>query len=370
MRKAAYIAFFLLAWSFFVFGDSPTINAQTNESESEYHPNDTVFEEMVLTEEGITAVDTSGYEWYYDFDKRTFVAGDPPELTITIDGQGRRTIDLSSDELDVELRCTEEKLVKPFEHLPVWVGYEEYVEGDIIAYHRVTIKGWVKGDVKSFKKVFVSASGQVDGNVEAPAIIDKGLILGEKIISSSPLEVEDIARSFTVDGVIIVASFTVFFLFCGFLAVTLMPRQMTNFGQCLSRHKVKSFFLGLLFMFLLPVMVMLVTVTVVGVILVPFVPLIYLLACVLGIVTFGNVIGYRFSQKYLGGEKSKLFQSSVGILLLMTFWMIVAILLGANDDVSQGFGIFFLVLSILLSSFPITLNLQYSLASSSESMSA
>jgi hypothetical protein len=111
--------------------------------------------------------------------------------------------------------------------------------------------------------------------------------------------------------------------------------------------------LGFLFLLLLPAIVLLVTVTIVGMIIVPFVPLIYVIAFVLGIVSFGEMIGKQFSLRYLGGERGRLLQSTIGILLLMSFWFIVAVLLGSSDSVSQGFGIFFLVASIMLTSYPV-----------------
>lgn len=352
MRKVPYIGLLLLISGFFASDCLTSAYAQPDDSEFVYQPSDTVFNEILLTDESVVAVDTAGYGWYYDFKKGSFVVGNLP--VGDVDGRSQRRDELGTDEVPVEERCTEEKEVKPFERRSVWVGYDEYVDGDIIAYGRVTIKGWVKGDVKSIRKrVLVTESGRVDGNIEAPEIIDRGIVLGEKIETGSPLEIEDITRSFSASGVIIVISFTVFLLFCGFLAVTLMPKQMANFGRCLSRHKVKSFFLGLLFVFLMPAVLAVVMVTIIGLIVVPFVPLIYLIAFALGIVSFANLIGKHFSLRYLGGGKSMLFQSTVGILLLMSFWFVVAVLLGSNDDVSQGFGVFFLVVSIMLSSFPI-----------------
>jgi hypothetical protein len=329
--------------------------AQPDDSvfESGGQVSDTIFEEILLSEESVTAVDTAGDEWYYDFEKEVWVSGNLPGGSVDDRGEGR--VVLTGDEIPVEERCTEEKRVKRFERSPVWVSYEEYVDDNIFAYGRVTIRGWVKGDVKSLKKVFVSASGRVDGDIEAPKITVKegGMVLGERRVISSPLELEDITKSFSADGLIVVLSFTTFLLVFSFLTVSLMPRQMRNFDYCLSRHKVKTFLLGLLFLVLMPVILLLVMITVVGLIVVPFVPLVYLIAFGLGIVAFGNMLGRQFSIRYLGGEKGMLLQSMLGIVLLMSLWFIVAVLLGAGDEVSQGFGIFFLVVSILLTSFPI-----------------
>jgi len=355
MSKAGHIGLALFVSGLLVSNCPYPAHAQPDDSvfESEELLSDTVFYEIHLTEEGVTAVDTAGDEWHYDFEEGVWVPGSLPEGRA--DDRGTRRVDLTGDEIPIEERCTEEKKVKPFER-SVWVGYEEYVDGDIIAYGRVTIKGWVKGNVKSIRKrVLVTGSGRVDGNIEAPNIIKRegAVVLGKVREVGSPLELEDITKSFSADGLIVVLSFTAFLLVFSFLTVSLLPRQMRNFDHCLSRHKVKSYLWGLLFLVLMPAILLLVMITVVGLIVVPFVPLVYLIAFGLGIVAFGNMLGRQFSLRYFGGEKGMLLQSTLGIVLLMSLWFVVAVLLGAGDDVSQGFGIFFLVVSILLTSFPI-----------------
>jgi hypothetical protein len=353
MRGASAIQFLSPAALLVVFSVFVPTYAQPQDSTDIYQPPDTVFNEILLSDEGITAIDTAGFEWHYDFDKETFVVGGLPKKER--DGVLEQHQKLRTDKIPVEERCTEEKIVKPFER-SVWVGYDEYVEDDIIAYGRVTIKGWAKGDVKSIRKrVLVTESGRVDGDIEAPEVIIRpgGVVLGRVTETGAPLELEDITKSFSVDGVIVVLSFTAFFMFCGFLAMTLMPKQMAVFGRCLNRYAVRTYLLGFLFILLMPAILVLVTVTVIGLMLIPFVPLIYVIAMVLGVISFGETLGRQFSLRYLGGEKSGLFQSTVGIILLMSFWMLVAVLLGAGDKVSNGFGIFFLVVSILLTSFPV-----------------
>ncbi len=353
MRKSSIACRLVFSATLFMLAHSTATYPQADDSEHDYRLQDTVFKEIFLSDEGVKAIDTLGNEWRYDFDKRTFVIGSQP--LGNLDGAPERLEDLRVEEVPLEERCTERKEVRPFEQ-SVWVGYDEYVDDDIIAYGRVTIKGWAKGDVKSIRKrVLVTESGRVDGDIEAPEIIVRpgGVVLGKKTETGVPLDLEDFSKSFSVDGVIVVSSLTAFLLFCGFLAVTLMPRQIASFGRCLTRYKVRSYLLGLLFVLLLPAILVLVIITIIGLMVVPFVPLMYLAALVLGIVAFSEMIGRHFSVRYLGGEKSALVQSSVGILLLMSFWLIVALFLGSNDDISQGFGIFFLVVSILLSSFPV-----------------
>ncbi|MFH1372820.1 MAG: polymer-forming cytoskeletal protein [bacterium] len=353
MSKTGYIGLVTVAATLLTLSAPGSVRAQTTEPPVSQPSVDTVFEEIQLSEEGVIAVDTSGREWYYNFETNTFVQGSLPDDRHP-DVQ-REWADSRMDETPIEERCTEEKKVEPLDR-KITVRENEYVDGDIIAWDVVTVKGWVKGNVKAIRKrVLVTESGRVDGDIEAPRVIikDGAEIRGEVSEVGSPLELEDITQSFSADGLIIVLSFTLALLFFGFLTVSLMPRQMRNIDVCLGSYKLKSFFLGLLFMVLMPALMALLLITIVGIIFTPLVPLLYLVAIGMGIVTFGNRLGRQFSTRYLGRERSMLLQSVLGLTLLMSLWFIVAILLGAGDDVSRGFGIFFLVVSILLTSFPV-----------------
>ncbi len=327
------------------------LHSQDEISDTARRPEDTTFYEIHLDPTGVTAVDTAGYHWHYDFQTGSFAPGEAPTPELgDIPGEA------FTDDLPVEVRCTEKLRVKPFQS-KIRVGYEEYVEGDITALERVTIRGWVKGDVRCLNgRVYVSSSGRVDGDVEAPDVIVRNgaTILGEIRRTTDPVpKFKEIARSFSADGLIVVTVFTVTLLFFGLITALLMPHQLENFGRCVRQHRVKTFMLGLFFVFFFPAIVVLVIITVVGLLIVPLVPVLYLFAIGLGLVTFGNLIGRLFARRYLGGERSLLAQSVLGMSLLMSLWYATAVLLGANDKVSQGFGIFFLVVSILLTTYPV-----------------
>ena len=316
-------------------------------------PEDTTFLEIQLSREGIVAIDTSGYDWYYDFDSETFIQGiperDEPVPPRELAGWSER------DDSPVEERCTERLEVKPFEKKSVSVDADEYVDGDIIAWGRVTVKGWVRGDVTSLsKRVLVTETGQVDGDIEAPEIVVKegGLVIGE-ILEETPLDVPELT-GFSASGLIVVICLAAFFLFCGFLAVSLMPRQVRNFHACLEANKTKTCLLGLLFLLLMPVVTVLVVITIIGIVLLPFLPFLYLAAIVLGFISFGSMLGKGLALRLWGQEKSFMLRSFLGIVLLMILWLITATLLGSADEVSQGFGVFFLVLSIVVCSFPVS----------------
>ncbi|MEE8577853.1 MAG: polymer-forming cytoskeletal protein, partial [candidate division Zixibacteria bacterium] len=175
LEKAGLIAAFLF---FVLTGDSALAQQESAGDASA----DTVFQEIKLSDEGVTAVDTAGNDWYYDFTVGTFVTG------VLRDGSEQRGPEGREDTGDypaIEVRCTEEISFKPLVSSAL-VGYDEFVDDDIIAYGRVTIKGWVKGDVTSIgKRVLVASSGRVDGDIAAPEIIVKegGIVRGEQIIA-------------------------------------------------------------------------------------------------------------------------------------------------------------------------------------------
>ena len=257
---------------------------------------DTIFNEILLSEEGITAIDTVGNEWHYDFARQLFVQGSRERGAET----PADVPDLESDDLPVEERCTVERRVKPLEKRSITIGIDEYVDGNILAWGRVTVKGWVRGNVKSMqKRVLVTETGQVDGDIDAPKIIikDGGVVLGQLVEEGSVIDIEDFTPTFSPNGIIVVLSSTVFLLFLSFLIVALMPRQIDNCQSCCQSNPVKTYFLGFLFVFLLPVVMAVLSITIVGVVVVPFVPLLYLFAMILGIVSFGNRIGGRIFSK-------------------------------------------------------------------------
>jgi hypothetical protein len=354
--KRALTAIGTLALAVFMCaGVAGPLHAQTTARTGNLSSQDTIFTQIQLTREGVTAVDTLGRRWVYDFDNNTFVPNrETPTTGSRTDRHGRT--EAVPD--PVERRCTQLKVVKPLQK-NVLVGYEEYVSGSIVAYGRVVVKGWVKGDVQSFNgRVLVTESGQVDGDIKAPEIVinEGGIVLGAQE-QVDPLEFtgDVLRRPFSVDGVIIVCCFLVFLLVAAFLILSLFPRQQEAFEQAMFAYKFKSFMLGLLSLFLVWLPVGLLAITIVGIILIPFVPFVYVAAMTVGVVSLGRRLGRIAMKRITGDSHSGIFEAFVGISALMVVWMVVAVLLGGGDDgsVAYGFGIFALVLAIIISLFPI-----------------
>ncbi len=327
---------------------------QPGDSPESYSPRDTVFEELILTEEGVTAIDTAGYEWYYDFEYSVFVAGTPP---VPEDAQDIPPVPgFEYTGLPIEERATIRKKVKHFEMGSVTVRADEYVEGDIKALDMVTVKGWVQGDVVSIRdRVLITETGQVDGNVEAPKVIvkDGGMVHGEIIESEIPLELEDFTTGFSHDFLLVMVIITLSFLFAGFILLALLPRQVANMENCITRHKGRSYFLGFLLLLVMPAIVVLVAITIVGVVLIPILPLVYVWAIILGIVATGRGIITPLYKKFLGATANPIALGVFGILLIMTPWIITGALMGNEGGAAHGFGVFFLVVAIISMTLPV-----------------
>lgn len=351
MQRSLTILISLVALATVLAGISLPLQAQ--QATDSVPPRDTVFTEIELTNEGVNAVDTAGNYWTYDFDRNAFVPDKSVAGRTTRPGEGRRVEEVAYRWVDE--RCTQEKLVKPFQK-SVLVGYDEYVSAGFIAYGRVIVKGWVKGDIQSISgRVLVTESGQVDGYIKAPEIVVNpgGKVSGQQTITDAldfPTEV--LQRSFSVDGLVIVLGFLLFLLVTAFLVTTLFPVQFGNLQNCLLQFRARSVFVGLLFLFLLPLIIVLVSITIIGIAVVPFIPLAYVLAMACGVIALGSAIGEMISGKILGGSKNRVIHALTGVPVFMLLWVLVAVLLGSTG-VAYGFGIFFLVVSIVVSLYPV-----------------
>ena len=315
---------------------------------------DAVFKEITLTPEGVVAIDTLGRSWFYDYASDRFVRDHRllPTQTGTDDN-------LPPGVEPVEERCIKELRVSRPALKPVYVGYREFVEGDIIANDRVTVDGWVKGDIQSFSKlVLITASGRVDGDIRAPEIEvkDGAIVLGREI-QTSPLTIPSdlILSSFSAAGIWVVLGLTLFLLLVAFLASTLGPVQFSNLDICMREHPGRTFGLGFLFIFLLPAVLVLMALTVVGIIVLPVVLAILIPAALAaGMMTSSRAVLRPLLR--LSNDTSRsglLIQAVTGVLLFMVIWVAVAILLGSGDEIARGFGYFFLVVAILVTTYPL-----------------
>jgi len=350
MKRSIVTAFYVVITASLSFLVPGSATSQSGETPPETAPPEIVFNEITLTPEGVTAYDSLGNRWEYDFEVAAFVLSERR----TSDSRGRDRHATEDVILPVETRCTELRRLSDIQK-SVLVGYDEYVDGNVIAYGKVTIKGWVKGNVQSYSKnVLVTESGQVDGDIRAPYIVVKkgGVVYGNEILTD-PIEfsVDMFRESFSTAGIWVVFGFAMFFLLTSFLATALMPRQVENMDICISQYRAKSLLIGLLFVFLMPMLLAILAVTIVGILLIPFLPLAYLFALTLSMIITGTQIHRRWFARSAEQGSGLMYQAFIGMAFYLTLWVVVSVLLGSSDEVSQGFGVFFLVIAILTSSY-------------------
>ncbi len=346
VNKAALLIVFLLVLA------SGSL-AQSDPADQTYAPSDTVFNEILLTEEGVIAVDTAGYEWYYDFEYSSFVAGLQP----LGDDEGLDFV-LGSEygNIPIEERATIRKRLKQFELGSVTVREDEYVDGNIIALDRVTVKGWVKGNIISLQeRVLITETGYVEGDIQAPRVIakDGSVVLGEITETTLPLDIETFTPGFGHKFLLVMAIITAVFLFLGFLIFTLMPGQVATMQSCILKHQGRSVGLGLILILTMPVIATLLGITIVGAVLIPLLPLLYLAAIILGLMTFGKLLLSNIYKQTIFNKSAGLFIGVIGILIVMIPWLVTGALWPETDNVAIVLSVFGLVISILGSIYPV-----------------
>ena len=360
-RTAQYINLAMFIFGLFMMLIPMSVQAQADEEPNSDQPSESVvgntFTDIELSPEGVIAFDSADNKWIYDFELEQFVEGDRDQD----ETGGQRETGSREETIDpVEVRCVEEKTVAFPALRAVYVGRNEYVDGDVLASGRVTIKGWVKGRVQSFNKtVLVTATGQVDGDVKAPEVVIKpgGVVLGE-VIESPRLDIpiDRFDDQLATEGIWVVFAFTLTLTLIVFLTSSLVPRKMDNLTDCVCQHPVRSFLLGFLFLILMPAIVLLVAVTIVGILVVWLVPIAYLVALALGMGVSGFQITGPLMRRHFGMNLGSVATSLSGVLMYMAAWPVVALLLGSDRDGSSGYhglGVFMLVISILGTIYPI-----------------
>ena len=326
---------------------------QEDPSDQRYSPPDTIFNEILLTEEGVIAVDTAGYEWYYDFEYSSFVAGFQP---LAEDAGGVNVPGSEYGDAPIEERATIRKRVKQFEYGSVTVREDEYVDGNIIALDRVTVKGWVKGNIISLQdRVLITETGYVEGDIQAQRVIEKdgSVILGEITETTMPLDIDTFTPGFGHKLLLVMAIITAFFLFFGFLILTLMPKQVSTIQTCILKYKARSAALGFVLILTMPAIAVLLGITIVGAVLIPLLPLVYLAAIIVGTMTIGKLVFSRFYKQSTHNKSVDLFVGLVGIIIVMIPWLVAGALWPSTGDIAVVLGVFGLVISILGSIFPV-----------------
>jgi len=352
-----------------------TVAGADNKTDNEKHlisvtdttVKDTIFREIHVTSDGAYGVDSSGEEWEYDFSHDEFIKEDKGRKTTKTTFRKRRDrypaepADKADPALILELDEGQLITTKKLDGLKigsVTVEADEEVIGSIVAVGAVTVKGLVRGDVTSYKKIIVISKGRIIGDARAPNIVIRrgGYVSGRCIETDMP-EIPEFGITLKNSYIALNVNVAILIglLLAGLLTVAIAPRPIEKVKICLKVSFVKSFFVGFLVWIALGPFFGLLCLTIVGIpIAVLALPLVTLLAIILAVVGLGQLTGEKFS-KYIGGSfSSRLSQTILGIMLLDSFWIIFSLFYSSSSDVAHGFATLFLVLSIIIWSIGLT----------------
>ncbi|MEE9443130.1 MAG: polymer-forming cytoskeletal protein [candidate division Zixibacteria bacterium] len=241
------------------------------------------------------AVDSTGQTWYYDADEEKFVK---------YKKYSRRESEFTDEPIDdeillpPEIRCTEiykGDLVELFDD--VIVDIDERIEGTVFGFNDVIVKGLVTQDVVSLKRVVIESSGEVRGDVIAAEIVRRrgGKIRGarEEIPLFRRLSPRVIRISNFLPGYVNFI-ITGFLLFICLVFLALLPNNLRRIVKKIKSSVISSFFWGLLVWISFIPLILILTLTVIGIPLLPLVvilfPLMILLGYIAGAIYIGGII--------------------------------------------------------------------------------
>ncbi len=327
---------------------------------------DSVFTEIHVTPEGAYGVDSNGKEWEYDFSRDEFIESDESESSTKTtfrrrDKSSGGSADLSNPDLillpDEGLYINQRKLAG-LKLGSVEVDENEVVDGSIVAVGPVTVKGLVRGDVTSYKKVTVTSTGRIMGDVRAPTIekMRGGYIGGRRDETAMPNIPEiGIVRDYTYSALNAIIIILICLLVAALLTASIARRPIERVKTCLQVSFIKSFFVGFLIWIGYGPFFGLLCLTIIGIpVAVLALPLLTIAAIILAIVGLSQFTGEKFSRLFGGAFSSRLGQIFLGILVLLSGWIIFALLYASSSDVAQGFATAFLVISIVIWSIGLT----------------
>lgn len=329
------------------------------------------FVEIHLSPEGVFGVDSSGTEWDFDFSSEQFVTGGRTTGTSRIfRPEDLEEFEASTEEFNRVLEEYENagldrdslerlipKLVK-YRGLQigrVTINEGEIVEGSISAYGIVLVKGVVNGDVTSYKRIVVTSTGVINGDARAPEIIrERGGVIHGTIIETDVPELPDIQffertsyTSLTVFSIILIS-----LLLCMMLALAVAPKQINNVQECIRTGFVRSFLIGLALWFGLGPLIVLLSLTVIGIPVAVFVlPIALVLGLLVGIIAFSQFMGDNLKNRVRWVGSSQFRKSLVGFVAIYMPWMLMAIFAIYNGGFSSFLYTLMLVASIMLWSF-------------------
>lgn len=327
---------------------------------------DTVFKELHLSSDGVYGIDSSGDEWEYDFGREAFTKGrERPEEEVS----SQKELEQMAEEVAkaaVSVDATTEQIrnnrtlqsalrkIRGLQLGSVTVEEDETVDGPVVAVGPIIVKGLVDGDVISYKRITVTSTGEITGDARAPEILKMrgATISGGRYETDIP-KIPDLELFETTSDTSLTVSLSILagLLFCGFLASAIVRRPLERVRDCIRTICIKSFFMGLLAIFLFAPLFALLCLTIIGIPLAIFVlPIALLGAIIMGTIALGYFIGEKVSHRFGLRPASQLAQVIIGLTVFYIPWIIMSFLWMSHSSFNRGLGTFFMVMAIIINS--------------------
>ncbi|MCH9031463.1 MAG: polymer-forming cytoskeletal protein [candidate division Zixibacteria bacterium] len=323
---------------------------------------DTVFIRTEVRRGKIRSRDIQGDYWRYDIRSETFEKLGRSEQRSIARERDREGFDYPdySDELEnrPEEWATHLRKIPRVSVHDIRINVDEYVTRSITARGKVIVHGLVEGDVISQEAIIVSPTGMIDGDAIAPRIRvrDGGIITGTEGEEDMPtlpglpdLDDDRLGVIINLGAVAVFAAILIGFLVVAFVAISVKPVIVSRISLVIDGYPLRATMIGLLVCFLFGPAVGLVSATIVGIPIAILAVLAFPVGLLLGLVAFTQLSG-KFALRAYGEENaSQLRQIVVGASMLIGLWMIAVMLIDSSSEFLEGWGIFFLVASILYS---------------------
>ncbi len=327
-------------------------------------PPDTVFENSHYENGVLTAEDSLGREWEYDSRLGVFRLG-WDEVRST--GSGREGMIYFNDDdtvlvsRDRDIGWAEEvKRVRKMTTRKVHVRAGQYVSRSIKSSKRITIDGLVEGDVTSLKEVVVGSTGVVDGDVRAPSIKVRsgGLITGDETEVERGIEFgeefeKEYRRIIDFGEIPIFIALAALLIMVAFVSLSVAPDSISRASLAIGSHLWTTIWVGFLSLLSLPFLLVLLSITIVGIPVAIVVALATPVALLVGIVAYSQFSGKTALAAYGKEGASRIRNIVVGIFVIIGLWTLAFLLATSSAEFLSGIGVFLIVVSITFSSVAI-----------------
>jgi len=275
-------------------------------------------------------------------------------IEIQIDDDGIRAVDLQGNEVLIEsgfsdqtirgIGDCEESVTKIGTY---YINEDEELNANLVVFGDVIVEGAVYCDIVSSKTVTLGPMALVTGDIMAKKLnMDPNAeFLGD--FTEYEISWPGPDPSIGLPNLPAWISMTIFALLAAMLVQLVFPKAVTRVSNHIDENFFKDFFVGFLIMICIPLAIVILCITIVGIPIVVLVfPFAFIAAVVLakvGVAKYtGILLGRRFSSLKYGNPY---LTTAIGIVLMMFSWLISGFFASVG---SKGMAIAFLVIGIVV----------------------